>query len=196
MSAIATFIEAEQAIRSDVFCERAQELDSVVSRYLPMFYKMAFRFLGNATDAEDAVQDALLSAYKHLGQFRGDSQLSTWLTTIVTNAARMHLRGRRGYLSLDEEQGEDGLTFSEQLPDSKPSPEEVCSRVRRKQPRGRQERVDHPCHVISPDPELRALQRRTPSAKVEAPAVHPNAHSTRTRRAVAATTAYWTSFVS
>jgi|ERR1700722_1945140 RNA polymerase sigma-70 factor (ECF subfamily) len=127
MSAIATFIEAEQAIRSDVFCERAQELDSVVSRYLPMFYKMAFRFLGNATDAEDAVQDALLSAYKHLGQFRGDSQLSTWLTTIVTNAARMHLRGRRGYLSLDEEQGEDGLTFSERLPDSKPSPEEVCS---------------------------------------------------------------------
>ena len=74
------------------------------------------------------MQDALLSAYKHLGQFRGQAQLSTWLTTIVTNAARMQLRRRRGsYLSLDEEQGEDGLTFSEQLPDSRPSPEEVCS---------------------------------------------------------------------
>jgi RNA polymerase sigma-70 factor (ECF subfamily) len=128
MSAIATFIEGERAVRSGVFHERAQELDSVVSRYLPMFYKRAFRFLGNATDAEDAVQDALLSAYKHLGQFRGQAQLSTWLTTIVTNAARMQLRRRRGsYLSLDEEQGEDGLTFSEQLPDSRPSPEEVCS---------------------------------------------------------------------
>jgi RNA polymerase sigma-70 factor (ECF subfamily) len=128
MSAIATFIEGEQAVRSGVFHERAQELDSVVSRYLPMFYKRAFRFLGNATDAEDAVQDALLSAYKHLGQFRGQAQLSTWLTTIVTNAARMQLRRRRGsYLSLDEEQGEDGLTFSEQLPDLRPSPEEVCS---------------------------------------------------------------------
>jgi RNA polymerase sigma-70 factor (ECF subfamily) len=127
MSAIATFIEGEQAVRSGVFHERAQELDSVVSRYLPMFYKRAFRFLGNATDAEDAVQDALLSAYKHLGQFRGQAQLSTWLTTIVTNAARMQLRRRSSYLSLDEEQGEDGLTFSEQLPDSRPSPEEVCS---------------------------------------------------------------------
>ena len=128
MSAIATFIEGERAVRSGVFHERAQELDSVVSRYLPMFYKRAFRFLGNATDAEDAVQDALLSAYKHLGQFRGQAQLSTWLTTIVTNAARMQLRRRRSsYLSLDEEQGEDGLTFSEQLPDSRPSPEEVCS---------------------------------------------------------------------
>jgi RNA polymerase sigma-70 factor (ECF subfamily) len=93
-----------------------------------MFYKRALRFLGNATDAEDAVQDALLSAYKHLGQFRGQAQLSTWLTTIVINAARMQLRRRRGsYLSLDEEQGEDGLTFSERLADSKPSPEEVCS---------------------------------------------------------------------
>jgi RNA polymerase sigma-70 factor (ECF subfamily) len=103
MSAIATFIEGERAVRSGVFHERAQELDSVVSRYLPMFYKRAFRFLGNATDAEDAVQDALLSAYKHLGQFRGQAQLSTWLTTIVTNAARMQLRRRRGsYLSLDE----------------------------------------------------------------------------------------------
>jgi RNA polymerase sigma-70 factor (ECF subfamily) len=129
MSAIATFIERERAVRSDVFGERAQELNNVVSRYLPMFYKRAFRFLGNVTDAEDAVQDALLSAYKHLGQFRGQAQLSTWLTTIVTNAARMQLRRRRrgSYLSLDEEQGEEGLTFSERLPDSKPSPEEVCA---------------------------------------------------------------------
>jgi RNA polymerase sigma-70 factor (ECF subfamily) len=127
MSAIATFIE-QREVGPSVFGHRAQELDSVVSRYLPMFYKRAFRFLGNATDAEDAVQDALLSAYKHLGQFRGQAQLSTWLTTIVTNAARMQLRRRRGsYLSLDQEQGEDGLTFSERLPDLKPSPEEVCS---------------------------------------------------------------------
>jgi RNA polymerase sigma-70 factor (ECF subfamily) len=92
-----------------------------------MFYKRAFRFLGNMPDAEDAVQDALLSAYKHLGQFRGQAQLSTWLTTIVTNAARMKLRRRDSYLSLDEKQWEDGLTFSERLPDSKPSPEELCS---------------------------------------------------------------------
>jgi RNA polymerase sigma-70 factor (ECF subfamily) len=128
MSAIATFIEQQQEVRPGVFGEHARELDDVVARYLPMFYKRAFRFLGNATDAEDAVQDALLSAYRHLGQFRGQAQLSTWLTTIVTNAARMQLRRRRGsYLSLDEEQGEDGLTFSDRLPDSKPSPEEVCS---------------------------------------------------------------------
>jgi RNA polymerase sigma-70 factor (ECF subfamily) len=130
MAAIATFIEGGRAVRPGVFGQRAQELDSIVLRYLPMFYKKAFRFLGNAPDAEDAVQDALLSAYRHFGQFRGQAQLSTWLTTIVINAARLQLRRRRrrgSCLSLDQEQGEDGLTFSERLPDSKPSPEEVCT---------------------------------------------------------------------
>ena len=42
----------------------------------------------------------------------------------------MQLRRRHnGYFSLDQEQGEEGLTFSERLPDSKPSPEEICSTV-------------------------------------------------------------------
>jgi RNA polymerase sigma-70 factor (ECF subfamily) len=127
MSAIAVRIEAEGRVRPGHSCGGAQELDSVVFRCLPMFYKRAFRFLGNAADAEDAVQDALLSACRHLGQFKGQAQLSTWLTAIVTNAARMQLRRRRGsYLPLDEKQGDEGLTLSERLPDSKPSPEEVC----------------------------------------------------------------------
>jgi RNA polymerase sigma factor (sigma-70 family) len=126
MSAIETFIEGERAVLGGFFGERAQELDNVVSRCLPTFYKRAFRFLGNASDAEDAVHDALLSAYKHLAQFRGQAKLSTWLTAIVTNAARMQLRRRDGCLSLDQQQGEDGLTFSERLPDSRPGPEEIC----------------------------------------------------------------------
>ena len=42
MSAIATLIEQQQEVRPCVFGERAQELDTVVSRYLPMFYKRAY----------------------------------------------------------------------------------------------------------------------------------------------------------
>jgi RNA polymerase sigma-70 factor (ECF subfamily) len=129
MSAMETLTGGERAVEFGFFGERTQELDNAVSRNLPMFYKRAFRFLGNRPDAEDAVQDALLSACKHLGQFRGQAQLSTWLTAIVTNAARMHLRRRHraSYLSLEEQKGEDGLTLSEKLPDLKPGPEEVCS---------------------------------------------------------------------
>jgi RNA polymerase sigma-70 factor (ECF subfamily) len=45
--------------------------------------------LNNAAEADDAGQDALLSAYKHFDQFKGQAQMSTWLMTIVMNCARM-----------------------------------------------------------------------------------------------------------
>jgi RNA polymerase sigma-70 factor, ECF subfamily len=94
-----------------------------------LFYRKAYRHLGNAADAEDAVQDALLAAYKHLDQFRGQSQMSTWLTTIVINCARMHLRKRprQPHLSLDERFGEEQeYSLSDRLAHSGPSPEEEC----------------------------------------------------------------------
>jgi RNA polymerase sigma-70 factor (ECF subfamily) len=116
-----------EASRVGLFSESARKLDDVVARNLPMFYRRAFRYLGNVPDAEDAVQDALVSAYKHLAQFRGQAQMSTWLSAIVTNAALMQLRRRRDiHISLDQQHGEEGLALSERLPDSKPTPEEAC----------------------------------------------------------------------
>jgi len=93
---------------------------------------MAFRKLGNAVDAEDAVQEALLSAYKHLDQFNGGAQMSTWLTTIVINAARMQLRRRSRYtrythVSLDERLGDEyESSLAEQIADEGPNPEDIC----------------------------------------------------------------------
>ena len=66
----------------------------VLSSRLPSLYRRAYKLLGNKADAEDAVQDALLAAHKHLNQFRGDAQISTWLMTILLNSARMQLRKR------------------------------------------------------------------------------------------------------
>jgi RNA polymerase sigma-70 factor, ECF subfamily len=109
--------------------ENARQFDTVLSRCLPVFQRMAFRKLGNAADAEDAVQDALLSAYKHLNQFNGGAQMSTWLTTIVINSARMQLRKRSRYIqvSLDEPFGDEQQNFvSEGIADGSPSPEDVC----------------------------------------------------------------------
>ena len=70
----------------------ARELQDVIARRLSALRRTAYRLLRNTADAEDAVQDALLSACKHLHQFRGDSQISTWLSAIVFNSARMQLR--------------------------------------------------------------------------------------------------------
>ncbi len=106
-----------------------RELQKVLSLSLPSFYRCALRLLGNRADAEDAVQEALLAAYKHLHQFRGQSQMSTWLTTIVCNCARMQLRKRPRQIHTPlEEQigGEEGYFIFEKVADARPSPEDEC----------------------------------------------------------------------
>lgn len=70
--------------------------------------------------------NALLAAYTHLNQFRGQSQISTWLTAIVLNSARMLLRRRirHVHVSLDESPGElQPVSVSERLADQWPTPE-------------------------------------------------------------------------
>ncbi len=129
MSAMEMVNERERSVRLGFFAERVQELDNVVSRYRPMFYKRAFHFLRNATDAEGAVQDALLSAYKHLGRFSGQAKLSTWLTTIVINAARDAIAPPGWPLVVGLGAWARRSHIFGQLPDSRPSPEEVRSAV-------------------------------------------------------------------
>jgi len=114
----------------------ANEFQNVLKSRLPSFYRLAYRLLGNCEDAEDAVQDALLAAHKNLKQFRGESQMSTWLTTIVSNSARMQLRRRlrQPHQSLDETTGDDQeSTLAECLPHRGPNPEDVyrCSETDR-----------------------------------------------------------------
>ena len=78
------------------------------------------------------MQDALLAAFEHLNQFRGDAQLSTWLTTIVINCARMHLRKRSRYIhvSLDLRIGEEReYPLSDTLVDHRPNPEDEYHRA-------------------------------------------------------------------
>jgi len=106
-----------------------REMENVVSNRMRSLHRSAYRLLGNSADAEDAIQDALLSAYKHLSEFRGESQMSTWLTAIVCNSARMRLRtrARRQHLSLDDRIGEEKqYSVSERLTHHGPSPEDAC----------------------------------------------------------------------
>jgi RNA polymerase sigma-70 factor (ECF subfamily) len=115
-----------QAVRS-----HEEEFAAALSGYLPRLYRVALRKLGNPQDAEDALQDALLSAFKSIGQFRGQAQLSTWLTSIVLNSARMKLRSgfNRRMLSLDENYEEGQSAWADKLEDSAPDAEEVFRRT-------------------------------------------------------------------
>jgi RNA polymerase sigma-70 factor (ECF subfamily) len=123
-------IGSKQRLKVCIFEEQTQEMQDVLARSMPSFYRRAYRYLGNAADAEDAVQDALLSACRHLGEFKGRSKMSTWLTTIVINSALTQLRkrARQIHIPLDERFGEEeqGYCLSERLADCKPSPEDEC----------------------------------------------------------------------
>ena len=58
----------------------------LVQRHRDRLWRVALRTLGDADDAADAVQDALLSAYRSAASFRGDSAVTTWLHRIAVNA--------------------------------------------------------------------------------------------------------------
>jgi RNA polymerase sigma-70 factor (ECF subfamily) len=122
-------IGSEQRLDVCNFEKETREMQDVLAQNMPSFYRRAYRYLGNAADAEDAVQDALLSACRHLDQFRGQSKMSTWLTTIVINSARMQLRKRSGRIqvSLDEPFDDDQQSsLAERMADHRPSPEDEC----------------------------------------------------------------------
>lgn len=59
-----------------------------------MAYRLALGMLRSQSDAEDAVQSALLNAWRHFEQFRRDSDLKPWLLTIVANECRRQRRNR------------------------------------------------------------------------------------------------------
>lgn len=69
-----------------------QDFERAVEPHLGFIYNVAYRILGNPQDAEDAAQEALLSAYRNWGRFRGDAKITTWLYRITVNAALMKLR--------------------------------------------------------------------------------------------------------
>src|SRR5215468_11349400 len=110
MSARALQLNVEP-IEDECYHRKVQALTDVVNRHSPRFYRIAANRLSNMADAEDAVQDALLSALRHVQQFRGQAKMSTWLTTIVINSARMKLRKRLAWvqLALDQNEGQQNL---------------------------------------------------------------------------------------
>jgi RNA polymerase sigma-70 factor (ECF subfamily) len=106
-----------------------EELKDAVSRNLPVFYRRAYRYVGDPHDAEDAVQDALLSAFRHLDQFKGTAKMTTWLTSIVTNSALTQLRRRprQAHISVEEQIGDQqDRSVADTLRDRKADPEGEC----------------------------------------------------------------------
>lgn len=69
--------------------ERFMELYQTVYREM---YRLAYYYLGNAQDAEDAVQDAALAAYENFAKLRNEEAFRPWIFRILANCCKSHLR--------------------------------------------------------------------------------------------------------
>ena len=99
-------------------------------RYRPLLKRRIRRIVRNLEDAEDVLQDTMMSAFRHLAGFRGKCSFRTWIMTIATNNSLMLLRKRRNHAEI-------GLTHVTtdgkeveilEVFDPSPNPEEVYAR--------------------------------------------------------------------
>ena len=99
----AALLAAHVAGDPDAFTE-------LVRRHKDRLWAVALRTTGDPEDASDALQDALVSAYRNAASFRGEAAVTTWLHRVVVNACldRMRRRRARPTVPLPEEDGETG----------------------------------------------------------------------------------------
>lgn len=77
--------------------------EELVRRHGRRVYRSLIGILGNAEEAEDALQDSFLKAFQHLPEFEGRARFSTWLVRIAINTGVQRLRGRKDFDTLDDE---------------------------------------------------------------------------------------------
>ena len=110
-----------------------ESLNELFGNCMPRLFRVADCVLHNCHDSEDALQDGLLSALRHIGQFKGNAQFSTWLFSIVRNSALAKLRRQRAHpiVSIDEQasEGDIDLGWSGIAAHPGPDPERACAQA-------------------------------------------------------------------
>lgn len=105
----------------------------LMQRYNQKLYRVARSILKDDAEAEDAVQEAYLLAYRAMGKFRGDAKLSTWLVRIAVNESIARLRKRKRtaeVIRLDGEAEPDSETAEANMDEATPEqPEHAAIRA-------------------------------------------------------------------
>jgi RNA polymerase sigma-70 factor, ECF subfamily len=94
-SAVTASAQDDAALVSRIAQADHGAFEVLMRRFNGRLFRVARAILKSETEAEDVLQDAYLDAYRHIGEFRGGAQLSTWLTKIVVNRALMRLRQQK-----------------------------------------------------------------------------------------------------
>ena len=94
--------EREQLLIARIRNGESSLFAELVKPYERRVYVTALALLRNEADAQDVAQEAILKAFIHLRQFRGESRFSTWLIQITVNEARMRQRRQHAELRSEE----------------------------------------------------------------------------------------------
>ena len=90
-----TSIDPDAALVAQLRRTDTAAAEALVSAYGDRVYRLAIRITGNASDAEEVVQDAFWSVLRNIGTFRGDASLGSWIYRIVANTAYQTVRRHR-----------------------------------------------------------------------------------------------------
>jgi len=101
---IAMSAKTDETIVQELLGGRKDAFLELVDRYQNKIYRLAYKITGNATDAEDVLQEVFLKIYSKIHTFEGRSQLSSWIYRIAVNAAYQKIaRDKKSrHISLDE----------------------------------------------------------------------------------------------
>jgi len=101
-------VEQEKALIARILAGETNLFHDLIRPYERMVYLTILTMVRNEVEAEDAAQEVMINAFRHLNSFRGDAKFSTWLVTIAMNEARQRLRRSKAVVqeSLDEEKEE------------------------------------------------------------------------------------------
>lgn len=113
----------DEEIVERVKCGETALYEILMRRYNQRIYRVVRSILREDGEAEDVMQDAYVSAYQHLHQFRGEAPFPTWLTRIAANEALHRLRLRKRVVSIDdtEWEGDGAMNPIEGSPDPEQS---------------------------------------------------------------------------
>jgi RNA polymerase sigma-70 factor (ECF subfamily) len=117
---------SEEALIASARAGSHKAFGELVHQHSSRVYGMSYKMLKNREDAEDNLQNVFCKAYGKIGQYKGNSQFSTWLTRIVINEALMVLRRRRsndGLLRAEEDKPADDLEAKTEIRDWRADPE-------------------------------------------------------------------------
>lgn len=82
----------DEALAARIAVDDPVAFEALMRRYNGRLFRIARAILKDDAEAEDALQDAYLNAYRRIGEFRGEARMTTWLTRIVINQSLMRLR--------------------------------------------------------------------------------------------------------